>query len=286
MDLYGETISIMKRYGISAKKNLGQNFLIDINVVTGIIEAADITKEDMVIEIGPGLGTLTKCLLEKAGKVICIELDPKMVDILENRFKEISNFQIIHDDVLKVDLREIIKENRKTYNKVKVVANLPYYITTPIIMKLLEDKLDIDTITIMIQKEVADRLVTKPGSGDTGAITYSIHYYSEPQVVLQVPKECFIPQPQVNSSVIQLRIRKKNDLNIKDEELFFRIIKIAFMQKRKTILNSLTNGLNNVSKEEITKMLGQSGVDLSIRAEKITIEQFANMANYLTNLGF
>ena len=286
MDLYGETISIMKRYGISAKKNLGQNFLIDINVVTGIIEAADITKEDMVIEIGPGLGTLTKCLLEKAGKVICIELDPKMVDILENRFKEISNFQIIHDDVLKVDLREIINENRKTYSKVKVVANLPYYITTPIIMKLLEDKLDIDIITIMIQKEVADRLVTKPGSGDTGAITYSIHYYSEPQVVLQVPKECFIPQPQVNSSVIQLRIRKKNDLNIKDEELFFRIIKIAFMQKRKTILNSLTNGLNNVSKEEITKMLGQSGVDLSIRAEKITIEQFANMANYLTNLGF
>ena len=274
------------KYGISAKKNLGQNFLIDINVVTGIIEAADITKEDMVIEIGPGLGTLTKCLLEKAGKVICIELDPKMVDILENRFKEISNFQIIHDDVLKVDLREIINENRKTYSKVKVVANLPYYITTPIIMKLLEDKLDIDIITIMIQKEVADRLVTKPGSGDTGAITYSIHYYSEPQVVLQVPKECFIPQPQVNSSVIQLRIRKKNDLNIKDEELFFRIIKIAFMQKRKTILNSLTNGLNNVSKEEITKMLGQSGVDLSIRAEKITIEQFANMANYLTNLGF
>ena len=237
-----ETRFIMKKYNIKANKNLGQNFLISQEVVEKIVDCSQITKEDLVIEIGPGLGTLTKYLLEKAGKVICIELDTKMLQILEDRFSLYDNFEIINNDVLKVDLKNIIKKEKENpeIKNVKIVANLPYYITTPIIMKLLEEKLELESITVMIQKEVADRLIAVPGQKNTGAITYSVYYYATSEGILEVPNNSFIPEPEVTSKVIKLNIRKEPVVNPKDKEKMFRIIKNAFMQKRKTLLNSLT----------------------------------------------
>ncbi len=275
MSILKDTEFIMRKYHIKADKSLGQNFLIDDEAVSGIVEAANVSKDDLIIEIGPGLGTLTKELLEKAGKVICIELDKRMIDILHDRFSLYKNFQVINDDVLKVDLKALI-EKEKIINT-KIVANLPYYITTPIIMKLLEDRLDIDTITVMIQKEVADRLVTEPGTGDTGAITYAIHYYTEPIRVLEVQNTSFTPPPKVNSSVIQLKVLKEPSVKVEDEEKLFELIKYAFMQKRKTLVNSLTNCGKYGTKEQIEKMLTDLNIDLRIRPEKITLEQFAEM---------
>ena len=194
----------MKKYGIRANKSLGQNFLVNSEVVENIVNSSEISKEDIVIEIGPGLVTLTKYLIEKAGKVLCIELDTRMIEILEDRFAENANFEVINQDVLKVDLNKIINEKKENGNikHVKIVANLPYYITTPIIMKLLEEKLDIQSITVMIQKEVADRLIEIPGGKDTGAITYSVYYYCESQKIMEVPNSSFIPEPEVTSEVI------------------------------------------------------------------------------------
>ena len=209
--LLEETKTIMKKYGIKANKDLGQNFLINNEVVENIINSSEVSEEDLIIEIGPGLGTLTKELLKKAGKVICIELDKKMIKILKERFISYSNLEIINDDVLKVDLKELINKYKGHDNikKVKIVANLPYYITTPIIMKLLEDKLDIESITVMIQKEVADRLIDIPGGKYTGAITYTIFYYCESEKIMEVPSDSFIPEPDVTSEVIKLKLRKK-----------------------------------------------------------------------------
>ena len=205
-----ETKFIMKKYGITANKNLGQNFLINDETINKIVKSANIEKEDLVIEIGPGLGTLTKELLENAGKVIAIELDDKMIQILQDRFCLYKNFEIIHEDILKVNLKELIQKNKQGLNikNVKIVANLPYYITTPIIMKLLEDKLEISTITVMVQKEVADRITAIPGEKYAGAITYSVYYYANPIQLTFVPKENFIPSPEVDSAVIQLQIRE------------------------------------------------------------------------------
>ena len=278
MNLYNETMSILKKYNISAKKSLGQNFLINDDIVEGIINAAEIKKEDLIIEIGPGLGTLTKRLLDEAGKVICIELDTRMIEILNDRFKTYSNFKLINDDVLKVDVKKLIKEEK--INNVKIVANLPYYITTPIIMKLLEDRLDIQSITVMVQKEVADRLVEKPGGNNSGAITYAINYYTKPKKILNVPNTSFIPSPEVNSSVIQLKVLSKPSVKVQNEELLFKIIKFAFMQKRKTLLNALSNGKLAI-KEEIEKMLVDLGIDTRIRGEKLTLEEFAKITDYI-----
>lgn len=284
MNIYEETKFIMKKYCITANKKLGQNFLISDEVVNKIIEEAKINKNDLVIEIGPGLGTLTKPLLENAGKVICIELDNRMIKILEDRFKLYNNFEIINNDVLKVNLNKLILENKNNKIKnVKVVANLPYYITTPIIMKLLEEKLDIESITVMVQKEVADRLVAKPGEANTGAITYAINYYTKPSRVVQVDKTSFIPAPEVNSTVIKLDVLKTPKVIVKDESLMFKIIKVAFMQKRKTLLNSLTNSNLFGNKEEIEKMLTELGIDLKIRGEKLTLEDYAKITDYLYN---
>lgn len=233
----------------------------------------------MVIEIGPGLGTLTKLLLEKAGKVICIELDERMIQILNDRFSLYNNFSLIHEDVLKVDLANLInKEKTENITRAKIVANLPYYITTPIIMKLLEDRLDIESITVMIQKEVADRLVTPPGKGDTGAITYAIDYYTNPERVLEVPKEAFIPMPKVNSTVIHLEVLEKPKVEVTNEEMLFKVIKTAFMQKRKTLLNSLANSNLFGSKEEICEILKNVEIDPQIRAEKLTLQDYAKLA--------
>ena len=278
-----ETRFIMKKYNIRANKSLGQNFLISQSVVETIVESSEIEREDLVIEIGPGLGTLTKYLLEKAGKVICIELDKKMVRILEDRFKLYNNFELLYQDVLKVDLKNLIKKEKEKNNfkNVKIVANLPYYITTPIIMKLLEEKLDLESITVMIQKEVADRLIATPGDKETGSITYSVYYYATSQAILEVPNDSFIPEPEVTSKVIKLKIRKNPPVKVKSKEVMFRIIKSAFMQRRKTLLNALVNTKVFLNKEEGIRILKEIGLAEDIRAEKLTIEDFAKITNII-----
>lgn len=276
-----ETQFIMKKYKIRANKSLGQNFLINQNVVDNIVGCSNITKDDLVIEIGPGLGTLTKELLEKAGKVICIELDKKMVKILTERFSLYDNFELINNDVLQVKLNKIISEEKEKhgYKSAKIVANLPYYITTPIIMKLLEDRLDLESITVMIQKEVADRLIATPGEKNTGAITYSVYYYATSEAILEVPNDSFIPEPEVTSKVIKLTLRKEPPVEVKSKGVMFKIIKSAFMQRRKTLLNALTNTKVFMSKEEGIKILNELGLDENIRAEKLTLENFAEITN-------
>ena len=278
-----ETKFIMKKYDIKANKNLGQNFLINEQVIHEIVNCSQITKQDLVIEIGPGLGTLTKYLLEKAKKVICIELDNKMLKILEDRFSLYNNFQIINNDILKVDLNNIIREEKENNNikNVKVVANLPYYITTPIIMKLLEEELDLESITVMIQKEVAERLIAIPGQKNTGAITYSVYYYATSQDVLEVSKNSFIPEPEVTSKVIKLNIRKEPIVRPKDKEKMFKIIKNAFMQKRKTLLNSLTNNKIFENKQQGIEILKKLNLKENIRPEELTIEEFEKISNIL-----
>ncbi len=280
-NLKQETEFIMKKYNIKANKSLGQNFLINNKVVEEIIESSEITEEDLVIEIGPGLGTLTKELLEKAGKVICIELDKNMLNILEDRFSLYNNLEVINKDVLKVDLQSLIKKEKENGNikNAKIVANLPYYITTPIIMKLLEEKLDLKSIIVMIQKEVADRLIAVPGQKNTGAITYSVYYYSLPQKIAIVDSESFIPKPDVTSEVIKLNIRDNIEIDVKSKKEMFKIIKSAFMQKRKTLLNALTNSNVFNTKEQGTAILQELGLDINIRAEKLTIDDFAKITN-------
>lgn len=281
--IFEETKFIMNKYHIKANKSLGQNFLISEEVVNTIVNCSNITNEDLVIEIGPGLGTLTKCLLEKAGKVICIELDKNMINILQDRFSLYDNFEIINEDVLKVDLKSLI-ENEKNIGKIKnakIVANLPYYITTPIIMKLLEEELPLDSITVMIQKEVADRLIAVPGGKETGSITYSVYYYSEAEGILEVPNNSFIPEPEVTSKVIKLNIRKNPLVEIENKETMFKVIKSAFMQRRKTLLNVLVNTGIFKNKEEGTKILQELGIEVNIRPEKLTLQDYANIAKKL-----
>lgn len=283
-NLYKKTKDIMRKYNISANKSLGQNFLINEDVVESIVNSSNITEKDLVIEIGPGLGTLTEYLLQKAGKVIAIELDNRMLEILNQRFYQYTNFEIINQDVLKVDLNSIIN-NEKNYNNfenVKIVANLPYYITTPIVMKLLEEKLDIQSITVMIQKEVAQRLIATPGDKLTGAITYCVYYYAESESIMTVPNSSFIPEPEVESQVIKLNIRKKPPVRIENEELFFRVIKTSFMQRRKTLINSLANGGLVKNKEEFKQVLNKMELDSNVRGETLTIEQFAIITQELS----
>lgn len=283
MNALSETKFIMKKYNITANKNYGQNFLIDDNIIAGIVTNADVNKDDLIIEIGPGLGTLTAELLEKAGKVISIELDSKMINILNDRFKLFNNFELINEDVLKVDLKNLIDVNLETENlkSAKVVANLPYYITTPIIMKLLEEKLNLKSITVMVQKEVAQRLTAIPGEKDTGAITYSINYYTDSKIVIDVPNTSFIPAPEVNSAVIKLDILKSPRVKINNENLFFQVIKSAFLQKRKTLVNALNNSNLFNNKDEILNMLEILNIEKNIRGEKLSIEQYAQITDYI-----
>lgn len=284
MNILEETKSIMKKYNIRANKSLGQNFLINNEVVENIVSSSELTKEDMVIEIGPGLGTLTKYLLKEAGKVLCIELDNKMIGILKERFSGYNNFEIINADVLKVNLNKIINENKKSENikKIKIVANLPYYITTPIIMKLLEEKLDIESITVMIQKEVADRLIETPGGKNTGAITYTVYYYCDSEKIMEVPNSSFIPEPEVTSEVIKMNLRSKPVVDIDNNKVMFMVIKSAFMQRRKTLLNALTNTKVFLNKEEGLKILNELNLNENVRAEELSIQDFANIAKSIT----
>ena len=283
MNIKKETHFILDKYGIRADKSLGQNFLVNQDAIDGIIAASKVGKTDYVIEIGPGLGTLTAELLAQAGFVTCIELDNKMIDILQDRFKMYSNFELIHDDVLKVDLQDLIIQNLEKHKlkNVRIVANLPYYITTPIIMKLLEEKLNLTSITVMIQKEVAQRLTAIPGSKESGAITYSIYYYTEPKFNLDVDKSSFIPKPKVDSSVITLNILLEPRVNVKNPEFMFRIIKASFMQKRKTLVNGLVTGGIVKDKLKAEEMLMNLGFSKDIRGEKLTLEEFARISDYL-----
>lgn len=274
---YKETMFILKKYNISASKSLGQNFLINDEIIEKIVESANISNEDLIIEIGPGLGTLTKRLLQKAKKVIAIELDKRMISILQERFSLYDNFKLINDDILKVNLNEII-QNEKDIKEVKIVANLPYYITTPIIMKLLEDKLALKSITVMVQKEVAKRVTAKPGSKQVGAITYAVNYYCNPEEIVLVPNSSFIPKPEVESEVIKLNLRNSPPVKIKSEDVFFKLIKTSFMQRRKTLVNGITNsGL--MSKEEIKRLLQKVNLPENVRGEVLTMEDFAKLTN-------
>lgn len=275
-----KTKFIMKKYGITANKNLGQNFLINEDVVNNIVDKAEICNDDLVIEIGPGLGTLTESLLENAGKVIAIELDQRMIKILNDRFFMYDNFEVINEDVLKVNFEDLIKNEKQAHNlkKAKIVANLPYYITTPIIMKLLEEELDIESITVMIQKEVADRLIAIPGEKLSGAITYSVYYYAESESVMIVDNNSFIPEPEVQSEVIKLSIRKEPIIELKNKQLFFKIIKISFMQRRKTLMNALVNGGIFQDKSQAKEIFEKLGLDLNIRGENLSMEDFAKIS--------
>ena len=272
---------LMNKYKIKANKNLGQNFLIDENVIEDIVNGAQIDNEDLVIEIGPGLGNMTAVLLEKAKKVICIELDKKMIKILDDRFVAYNNIELINQDILKINLNDLIKEE-KINNKiksVKIVANLPYYITKPIIMKLLENNLDIDSITVMIQKEVADRLIDIPGGKNTGAITYTVYYYCESEKIREVENTSFIPMPEVTSEVINMKLRDKPAVDVEDKKVFFNIIKSSYMQRRKTLLNALVNAGLFKDKKEGLDYLKELDLDENIRAENLSIEDFAKLAN-------
>lgn len=275
-NVYKDTMQLLKKYHIHANKKLGQNFLIEDTVVEKTVEAADITKEDLVIEIGPGLGTLTKELLEKAKKVIAIELDEKMIPILQERFFLYQNLELVHQDILTVPLKEYI-EKEENIREVKIVANLPYYITTPIIMKLLEDRLPVKTITVMVQKEVAKRLTAQTGDKLCGAITYAIEYYCETKEVIEVPRQSFMPAPEVDSEVIQLILRDKPKVQVKDEKFLFSLIKASFMQRRKTLLNGIGNsGL--IEKNKLKEIMKELNLPETTRGESLTLEQFAEIA--------
>lgn len=277
MSLYDDNKEIMRKYNIVPQKKYGQNFLIDDFALDKIIENADIKKDDLVIEIGPGLGNLTKRLCEKAGKVIAIEIDSNMVKILNTEYSYLKNLIILNEDIMKIDLKQLVDQFHEM-RCVKVVANLPYYITTPIIMKLLEDNVGISLIEVMVQKEVAERLCAMPTGRNYGAITVAVNYYSKPSYIVTVPSKSFLPAPDVDSAVVMLEVYGEPKVKV-DKNLFFSIVKAAFSQKRKTLLNSLGSAnVNGVNKEKLTNILTELGIDLNIRAERLSLEDFENIS--------
>lgn len=285
MELYNPSVirGIKNKYRFKFSRSLGQNFLTNKEVIDGIVEGADITKEDLVIEIGPGIGVLTAAAAEKAGKVIAIEIDTNLVTILGDTLAEFDNVKVINENVLKLNLAKIIEEEAGDYKAVKVIGNLPYYITTAIIMKLLEEKLPVESITIMMQKEVADRIKSEPGGRIYGAISVAVQYYCSVNIVEDVPKEYFMPMPKVDSAVLRLDVRKEAPVNLLDEKMFFRCIKAGFSQRRKTLLNSLTG--TGFGKGVISKCLVNAGIDGKRRAETLSLSDFAAVANELVKEG-
>lgn len=279
-----KTIEVIQKYQFAFQKRFGQNFLIDAHVLEKIVSAAGITKDDCVLEIGPGIGTMTQYLAESAGQVIAVEIDTNLLPILADTLKDYSNVKVINQDILKVDINELVKE----YNNgrpIKVVANLPYYITTPIIMGLFENQVPVDSITIMVQKEVADRMQVGPGTKDYGALSLAVQYYAKPKIVANVPPNCFMPRPKVGSAVIRLERYEKPPVEVKNEKLMFRIIRASFNQRRKTLVNGLKNSQEiPFSKEQIEQVLGMCGLSLSVRGEALTLAQFAQLANAFTEI--
>lgn len=274
------TIEVLQKYNFAFQKRFGQNFLIDTHVLEKIIASAEITKDDFVLEIGPGIGTMTQYLAEAAREVAAVEIDKTLIPILQDTLKEWNNVTVINNDILKVDIRQLALEKNQG-RPIKVVANLPYYITTPIIMGLFENQVPIESITIMVQKEVADRMQVGPGTKDYGALSLAVQYYARPEIVANVPPNCFMPRPKVGSAVIRLERYEQPPVQVKDEKLMFRLIRASFNQRRKTLQNGLNNSPEiSFSKEEITKAIESLGVSPSVRGEALSLEQFAQLANY------
>nr|WP_330408014.1 16S rRNA (adenine(1518)-N(6)/adenine(1519)-N(6))-dimethyltransferase RsmA [Vallitalea guaymasensis] len=279
-----KTIEIIKKYDFAFQKKFGQNFLIDFHVLNKIITSSNITKEDVVIEIGPGIGSLTQQLAENAKQVIAVEIDKKLIPILEDTLSDYNNITIINEDILKVDIVKLVEE--KNDNKpIKVVANLPYYITTPIIMGLFESNVPVDSITVMVQKEVADRMKAKPGTKDYGALSLAVGYYSEPYIVANVPPNCFMPRPKIGSAVIKLTKHKQPPVDVEDAKLLFKIIRASFNQRRKTLINGLYNNLDGMfDKDQLKQAIENIGLKLNVRGETLSLEEFSNLANELYKL--
>ena len=279
-----ETIQVIQKYQFAFQKKFGQNFLIDPHVLDKIIAAAQISKDDCVLEIGPGIGTLTQYLAENARQVVAVEIDSNLIPILEETLKDYPNVTVINEDILKVDMEGLAKE----YNQgrpIKVAANLPYYITTPIIMSLFEQQVPVDNITVMVQKEVADRMQAGPGSKDYGALSLAVQYYASPYIVANVPPNCFIPRPNVGSAVIRLTRHKEPPVKVKDEKLMFRLIRASFNQRRKTLQNSLNNSPElSYTKEQIAQAIGSLGLGATVRGEALTLEQFGALSDYFSAL--
>ena len=279
-----ETIAVLQRYGFNFQKKYGQNFLIDTHVLDKIIGAAQIGPDDFVLEIGPGIGTMTQYLACAARKVVAVEIDKALIPILEDTLSDYDNARIINNDVLKVDIAKLAEEENGG-KPIKVVANLPYYITTPIIMGLFENHVPIKSITVMVQKEVADRMQVGPGTKDYGALSLAVQYYAKPKIVANVPPNCFMPRPKVGSAVIRLERYEKPPVEVKNEKLMFRIIRASFNQRRKTLVNGLKNSQEiPFSKEQIEQALGMCGLSLSVRGEALTLAQFAQLANAFTEI--
>lgn len=273
------TIEVLQKYNFAFQKRFGQNFLIDTHVLEKIIAASQISKEDFVLEIGPGIGTMTQYLAEYAREVAAVEIDNTLIPILKDTLKDWDNVTVINDDILKVDIRKLALE-RNGGKPIKVVANLPYYITTPIIMGLFENQVPIDSITIMVQKEVADRMQVGPGTKDYGALSLAVQYYAKPEIVANVPPNCFMPRPKVGSAVIRLERYEKPPVEVSNEKLMFRIIRASFNQRRKTLVNGLKNSQElSYSREEIEEVLNECGIPLNIRGEALTLTEFASLAN-------
>ena len=277
------TIAVLQKYNFSFQKKFGQNFLIDTHVLDKIIASAEITKDDMVLEIGPGIGTMTQYLACTAGKVVAVEIDKTLIPILEDTLSEYDNVQIINQDVLKVNLAKLAEEENGG-KPIKVVANLPYYITTPIIMGLFENHVPLKSITVMVQKEVADRMQVGPGTKDYGALSLAVQYYAKPYIVANVPPNCFMPRPKVGSAVIRLERYEEPPVQVTDEKLMFRIIRASFNQRRKTLVNGLKNSPEiQFSKEEIEAAIETLGKGASVRGEALTLEEFARLSNILSS---
>lgn len=275
------TIEILQKYHFSFQKRFGQNFLIDTHILEEIIEASGITKEDFVLEIGPGIGTMTQYLCERAKGVVAVEIDTNLIPILQDTLSEYDNVEILNEDILKVDICRLVEE-RNGGKPIKVVANLPYYITTPIVMGLLEGHVPVDSITIMVQKEVAERMQVGPGTKDYGALSLAVQYYARPEIVVHVPPSCFMPQPKVGSAVIRLTKHETAPVQVKNEKLMFQIIRASFNQRRKTLVNGLSNvGGFLLSKEELQECIKALGVPAGIRGEALTLEQFAELSNII-----
>lgn len=273
------TIEVIQKYDFDFQKKFGQNFLIDERVLEKIISAAEVNKEDFVLEIGPGIGTMTQYLAENAREVMAVEIDKNLIPILSDTLSAYDNVSILNADILKVDIAKIVEE-KNGGKPVKVVANLPYYITTPIIMGLFESHVPVDSITVMVQKEVADRMQTGPGSKDYGALSLAVQYYAKPEIVANVPPNCFMPRPKVGSAVIRLTRHQNPPVTAKDEKLMFRIIRASFNQRRKTLANGLKNSQElNYTKEQVEAAITECGLPLNIRGEALTLEQFAKLSD-------
>ena len=278
------TFEVLNKYRFTFQKKYGQNFLIDPHVLDKIIDAAEITKDDYVVEIGPGIGTMTQGLCKRAREVSAIEIDGALIPILKETLKDYDNVNIIHQDVLKVDLSSLISE-RNNNKPVKIVANLPYYITTPIIMGLFESHVPIESITVMVQKEVAQRMQVGPGTKDYGALSLAVQYYADPYIVANVPPNCFVPRPKVGSAVIRLTSHLEPPVKVDDEKLMFKLIRASFNQRRKTLVNGLKNAQElDFSKEEIVEAIKAIGLDENVRGEALTLKQFADLANSFLTL--